>query len=271
MIVLGAVCLGAGYFPLRQAYINGPGSMAVGFMCLLAFLTGMGSCSAFSAAIKTGITSVISMAINKLISVAGVNWPSHRGTATAFPLSGFGLSAFFFTTLSGVAFPDDTAGYLLMLAIGTVALVLASLPFMRILPTTSYSTLPTDEEADRRDSNQLHRPKSITRKSQTMENSKCSAVTPLLNSWQRIHADQEVQPGPRDDDEMSSLLSSSSGPGDIAAREEMSKRQDSGSLCADITGFALFTHLTYWQLFAMMAILAGIGLMTIKYCFCEFP
>ncbi|KAI9693234.1 MAG: hypothetical protein M1822_005230 [Bathelium mastoideum] len=226
MIIFGALCLGSGYFPLRQAYINGPGSIPVGLMCVLAFLTGMGSCSAFTAAIKT----------------AGVNWPSHRGTATAFPLSGFGLSAFFFTTLSDLAFPDDTGGYLLMLAIGTTVLVLVSLPFMRILPTSPYTAVSPDDEGDRRDSNQLHRPKSAP----------------------RIYTDQEVQSGRRDDDEMSSLLSSSSGPGDIAARQDLSKKQNLSSHHADITGLALFSQFKFWQLFLMMALLAGVGLMTIN-------
>lgn len=35
------------------AYNNGPGSMGVPLICFFSFLTGMGSCSAFSAAIKT--------------------------------------------------------------------------------------------------------------------------------------------------------------------------------------------------------------------------
>jgi hypothetical protein len=37
------------------AYDNGQGSMPVVFLCLFAFLTGMGGCSAFGGAIKTGI------------------------------------------------------------------------------------------------------------------------------------------------------------------------------------------------------------------------
>src|SRR5690349_21143553 len=76
-VIIGAILLAAGYFPLRQAYESGQGSMAA--LCFHAACTGFGSCSAFAAAMKS----------------SALNWPHHRGTATAFPLAAFGLSAFF--------------------------------------------------------------------------------------------------------------------------------------------------------------------------------
>ncbi|KAL9062447.1 MAG: hypothetical protein Q9157_008916 [Trypethelium eluteriae] len=117
---------------------------------------------------------------------------------------------------------------------------------MRLLPPTPYAPIPLDEESSGRNSSQLHRTKSVNRRGPNVENN------------------PEVQVGPRDDDEMSSLLSSSSGPGDIAARGEQRKDPDHGSHHADITGLALFTQFTFWQLFSMMALLAGVGLMTIN-------
>lgn len=156
-VLLGAIALACGYFPLRTAYDNGAGSMSVGALCFFGFLTGMGSCSAFSAAIK----------------VCATNWPRHRGTATAFPLSGFGLSAFAFTTISGFAFPDDTSSYLLLLAVGTFVMVFTGMIFLRIIPpATPYEAVPTDERpgAKRNDSNPMHR----TRSSHSRHSSKGS-------------------------------------------------------------------------------------------------
>lgn len=50
-VLLGSIMLALGYFPLYQAYNSGSGSVAL--MCLYSFLTGLGGCTAFAAAIKT--------------------------------------------------------------------------------------------------------------------------------------------------------------------------------------------------------------------------
>lgn len=52
-VLIGATLLACGYFPIHTAYANGPGSMSVGIISFCSFLTGAGSCTAFSAAIKT--------------------------------------------------------------------------------------------------------------------------------------------------------------------------------------------------------------------------
>lgn len=143
-VLLGSIALGTGYFPIKRAYDGGPGSMTVGMLCFLSFLTGFGSCSAFQASIKT----------------CALNWPLHRGTATAFPLAAFGLSAFFFTALSGIAFGDDTSDYLLLLAGGTFVLTFSSLFFITVPHAEAYHALATGENhhpgRPRSDSNPLH-------------------------------------------------------------------------------------------------------------------
>lgn len=68
-VLTGMLALGSGYFLIYKglwsmkpsssspnaslAYNDGPGTMGVPLICFFSFLTGMGSCSAFSAAIKT--------------------------------------------------------------------------------------------------------------------------------------------------------------------------------------------------------------------------
>lgn len=147
-VFIGSIALACGYFSLYTAYNQGAGSYSIGLLCFFGFLTGMGSCVAFSGAIK----------------VCATNWPAHRGTATAFPLSGFGLSAFAFTMISGFAFPDNTAHYLLLLAIGTFALVFCGMFFLRMTPPSSYEPVTTSGERRpafmRSNSNHLQRTRS---------------------------------------------------------------------------------------------------------------
>jgi len=145
-VLIGAICLACGYFPLYTAFDKGPGSIPFAVLCLSSFLTGMGSCSAFAGTIKTCAT----------------NWPQHRGTATAFPLSGFGLSAFAFTMIGGFAFPNDAGDLLLLLSIGTFTIVFVGMFFLRMTPpSASYQSIPSDEPGrpgfSRKDSNQMHR------------------------------------------------------------------------------------------------------------------
>ena len=157
-VMIGAVALACGYFPLYSAYDKGPGSLPFGVLCLASLLTGMGSCSAFAGAIKTCAT----------------NWPQHRGTATAFPLSGFGLSAFAFTMIGGFAFPNDAGDLLLLLAAGTFCMVFLGMFFLRMIPPSQYQSLPSDElDRPRRDSDQLQR--SLSRHS---KHSSKSGVSP---------------------------------------------------------------------------------------------
>jgi hypothetical protein len=104
--------------------------MSVSVLSFFSFLTGFGSCSAFQASIKT----------------AALNWPLHRGTATAFPLAAFGLSAFFFTSISGILFPNSTSSYLLLLTIGTSVMVFLPVFFMRVPHVDVYHALASSEE-----------------------------------------------------------------------------------------------------------------------------
>jgi hypothetical protein len=97
-----------------------------------------------------------------LTMTATLNWPTHRGSATACPLAAFGLSAFFYTLIAGVAFPGDTSGLLMMLSLATSLLVLVSIPFLIVVDHktgTGYAALPTSERS-RRNSNVLHKTRS---------------------------------------------------------------------------------------------------------------
>ncbi|RQM07884.1 hypothetical protein DH86_00000769, partial [Scytalidium sp. 3C] len=187
-VMAGAFILGGGYYPLYRSYENGSGSVLL--MCIFSFLTGLGGCMAFAAAVKT----------------SALNWPRHRGTATAFPLAAFGLSAFFFSLFGEALFPGSTGHLLMLLSYGTFGLVFVSFFFLRVLPHTTYTSLPTGEEHSSSDSNILRRTKS----------------------------------------------------------EESKHRASRIAVEPDIRGLKMVKLPAFWQLFSMMGILAGIGLMTIN-------
>ncbi|TVY17539.1 putative membrane protein [Lachnellula arida] len=249
----GAVLLAAGYFPLHQAYDRGFESMPVPVLCMFSYFTGVGGCAAFAAAVKT----------------SALNWPHHRGTATGFPLAAFGLSAFFFSMFKQFVMPGSTGDFLLLLACGTFGLVFISFFFLRVLPHSHYSAVPSG--------NRLHKTKSEDSKHRREH---ALEPEPGMSKFVVEHLDQgdalnqhhvEVE-APDEDlnptsetDETSSLMSKSSS----------SSVRDNGVLSeeifikdhahrVDIRGFKMLSMLEFWQLFSLMGILTGIGLMTIN-------
>lgn len=260
-VLLGAVFLGAGYFPLHRAYDSASGSIPA--LCFFSYLTGMGSCLAFFAAVK----------------VSALNWPHHRGTATAFPLAAFGLSAFFFSFLGSLFFPGDPSSFLEMLAWGTVALTFGGYFFLKAYPHThgsSYQAVPGSEpgaqsgsvrgERLRRTSSGRHPP------SRGVFDDEPGTSTKFTTTTQANAEPADLgESGPaaaagsadaEDDapDETSSLMSGSSAMNN--AGDPIVDRDRSHHV--DIRGFQLLTCLEFWQLFSIMTIMAGAGLMTIK-------
>ena len=205
---------------------------------------------------------------------AALNWPQSRGTATAFPLSAFGLSALFFAALSSLAFPDNTSDLLLLLAILTFVLVFVGTLFLRIVPhATTYSPLKTEDRSGLDSSALLKRTKSGDSRYSAARISQDEPGT----QTEGISYNDETPNGPTEfnepegqkkgADETSSLLSKSSGsaPGDIPYQEPNVKIEaDHDSHHVDIRGLALLSERKFYQLWLMMGLLTGIGLMTIK-------
>ena len=253
-VILGAVLLALGYFPLHQAYDKGSGSMPL--LCLFSFFTGLGGCAAFAAAIKT----------------SALNWPHHRGTATAFPLAAFGLSAFFFSVFAQFVVPGDAGHFLMLLASGTFGLVFISFFFLRVLPHPHYSAVPTVDGLSRSNSNRLHRTKSEESKHRSqnthIEPGRSTFAVAPSDEDEDILNQQDVDTGAEapeavsaETDETSSLMSKlSSSPGDVSVENSVKDHAHR----VDIRGLKMLPLVEFWQLFALMGILTGIGLMTIK-------
>ncbi|KAK3901938.1 major facilitator superfamily domain-containing protein [Staphylotrichum tortipilum] len=280
-VIAGALCLGIGYVPFRAAYETASGSVPM--LCFFAYLTGLGGCMAFAASVKT----------------SALNWPHHRGTATAFPLAAFGLSAFFFSLFGGVFFPGNTSAFLSLLAAGTFTLIFVGFFFLKVYPHTSYHSLPTSSgPSGLSDSQQLRRTPSQEDKAARRQagtggrrlpdaepgTSPTTYTTPAATAGPsrdpisslpepddqadveaflpRALADTAAQDP--EADETSSLMSkspSSSLAGDVYVQSSVNLDR---SHRIDIRGWRLLRNVDFWQLFCIMGILAGIGLMTIN-------
>ncbi|KAK6080980.1 major facilitator superfamily transporter [Seiridium cupressi] len=276
-VIFGSILLGIGYWPLHTAYNDGHGSVPL--MCFFSYLTGLGGCMAFAAAVKT----------------SALNWPHHRGTATAFPLAAFGLSAFFFALVGSIFFPGDPGRFLELLAAGTFGLTFVGFFFLRVYPHTHTHSRyhpVTHSESSLSDSQQLHRttsqdsrksragrglpaePGMSTTDSTTPETAALetgnepgsldSQVVDVEAATPPKRAPDEVEEV-REVDETSSLMSrsssSSSLPGDLLLQNSVDLDR---SHRVDIRGWALLKNVEFWQLFSIMGILSGIGLMTIN-------
>ncbi|POR36644.1 Putative membrane protein [Tolypocladium paradoxum] len=271
-VLVGAVLLVAGYFPLHRAYDSASGSVAA--LCFFSFLSGLGSCMAFAAAVKT----------------SALNWPHHRGTATAFPLAAFGLSAFLFSSLGAILFPGDPSAFLGLLSWGTFGLTLAGFFFLRVYPHCSYHAVARSHD-DSFSSSSSRRPSSCSARPERPRPRRASsdeakmrpssrhaaggphrAPEPGTSPGAAVESTPQTPPelergGPSPAaaamDETSSLMSSCSS----AAVENVvaSSIDMDRSHRIDIRGLRLLRTQSFWLLFSIMAILAGIGLMTIKY------
>ncbi|KAH9887817.1 MFS general substrate transporter [Xylariomycetidae sp. FL2044] len=290
-VIIGSFLLGLGYYPLHQAYDAGGGSVA--WLCFVSFLSGLGGCTAFAAAVKT----------------SALNWPHHRGTATAFPLAAFGLSAFFFSLVGSLLFPGSPSKFLMLLACGTFGMTFLGFFFLRVLPpSTPYQAVPS-EDRGMTDSQELRRTasqESKTRRGSPSDpgmspnknatNTTTTAATPSTLMTQDASDQGEEasettreplspqHPGPsravdvqaatystpprgnvnEEVDEASSLLSqstTSSLPGEVLVQNSVDMDR---SHRVDIKGWNLLRNFEFWQLFTIMGILSGIGLMTIN-------
>ncbi|OHF03390.1 major facilitator superfamily transporter [Colletotrichum orchidophilum] len=271
-VIIGSVLLALGYFPFHIAYDRAAGPVPL--LCFFSYLSGLGGCLAFAASVKT----------------SALNWPHHRGTATAFPLAAFGLSAFFFSTFGSIFFPGNTSAFLALLSIGTCGLTFLGFFFLRVYPHAIYHNLPASDGLSgpqqlRRTSSEEAKPNrpGHGHRGTLVEpgtSPKLANTTTTINStadYEPVHPEYESSAPSReadeaqieavdaDDyepDETSSLVSTSSSmPGDVFVQSSVDLDR---SHRVDIRGWALLREVDFWQFFLIMGILTGIGLMTIN-------
>ncbi|GJE99445.1 MFS general substrate transporter [Phanerochaete sordida] len=126
LLALAFVTLLVGYTGIRHFFDEGLPADAKDIstltfltLVLCSFLTGIGG--------NGGLTSSINSTAK--------SFPDHlRATVVGLVISGFGLSAFLFSTIAHVIFPGNTSEFLLVLAIGTSLPMVLGFFFVRPIP-----------------------------------------------------------------------------------------------------------------------------------------
>ena len=180
-------------------------------------------------------------------------------------MAAFGLSALFWSNVSTFIFKDDTSRFLLLLALGTSILSFCSIPFLRIFPVESYSSLPHHGPGDHGHSQRMRQPSNTPGSSDEHNSTAFDHERSAHARTQSTASNYRSGPYSPDSDETSSLVSKPDGrpsfdtlDNDFLADVAMEAHHP------DIRGVAMLRHVEFWQLFLTMALLSGIGLMTIK-------
>lgn len=232
-VMTGALLVLAGYGFLARAYAGEWKDTSVGVLAVFPFLTGLGNSAALSGAMNAQAKS----------------WDgSHRGTAMALVLAGFGLSAFMYSTVSHVFFQGNVGGYLFALALGSFMSFIVGVLLVKIIPPSvglrtvdherslfgsrgrdGYRSVATaGDEAD----GEPHAPMRRARSS--------SETMSRAYAWSRDSAAPEEVIDPDD------LL------------------DDRTATDTDISGFALLRQPDFLLLFSLMSFVSGAGLLLIN-------
>ncbi|KAI0059338.1 MFS general substrate transporter [Artomyces pyxidatus] len=125
-LLVGAfVFLLSGYLGIRSLYDAGLddgerlSQLHIGLLILCSFFTGLGGNAGLASAINSTAKSFPDRA---------------RAIVVGIVMSGFGLSAFFFSSISHLLFPGNTSGFLLVLALGTALPMILGFFFVRPVP-----------------------------------------------------------------------------------------------------------------------------------------
>ncbi|EDR02388.1 uncharacterized protein LACBIDRAFT_309717 [Laccaria bicolor S238N-H82] len=250
LFVCAFLFLLGGYSGIRYIYDKGIpedatslSAFSFSLLILFGFMTGAGN--------HCGITGALN-------TIAKTFPDRMRASASGLVISGLGLSAFLFSTISHAFFAGDTSSFLLLLAIGTSLPMILGFFLVRPIP------LPPSEEEIPLD----------TRYPDDSSN------TPLLeDSGDNVSGDDEEN-GLGDDDDISLLvaelltfhLSTGQEDGDRNLTTTPSQRvrgpshtpATSPELFPNLYGRKLWTSGDFWLLFTLLSLLSGTGLMYIN-------
>lgn len=181
--------------------------------------------------------------------------------------------------MAAIFYHGQVQPFLLMLAVGTSLMVVIFGAFLRILPPEQpYRAVP-ERDDDVRHQFTYERPEETGRqRTQSASSTLLPSSSAQSHLYDAADAAQSnisgaVKPelAERIDSEISSLLSKPESLQDSPSNDGHSRRShqsgetdEDGSHYSDIRGLALFGKGEFWQQFTLMALLSGIGLMTIK-------
>ncbi|KAJ7074054.1 major facilitator superfamily domain-containing protein [Mycena amicta] len=237
-----------GYAGIRHFYDAGVpagstiSTFGLGLLIACSFMTGAGGNAAFSGAINSTAKSFPDKA---------------RATTTGIVLSGFGLSAFFFSTIAHVLFPGDTSSFLLLLSCGTALTTIIGFFFVRTIPLAAADI-------------EHHVATSTAEAEATIFHHVDDSHTPLLEDRHNIDdagSGDEYVPNARGIELSPPRSSSSLSSPRVAAHSHSRGRSRSKVEVIEgpnIYGRALWVNPDFWLLFLILSLLSGTGLMYIN-------
>ncbi|KAJ7070365.1 major facilitator superfamily domain-containing protein [Mycena belliarum] len=235
------VFLFLGYTGIRHFYDAGVppdsalSSLSMGLLIACSFMTGAGGNAGFTGAVNSTAKSFPDRA---------------RATTTGIVLSGFGLSAFFFSTLAHILFPGNTSLFLLLLACGTALTTVLGFFFVRAIPLaaeesehTAVGTVAAEAEA-------------------TIFHHINDSHTPLLDEEPPADVTEEYVSEARGIELSPARSQSAVRP--ISHSRSRSRNKHDAIEGPNIYGRALWLDPDFWLLFVNLSLLSGTGIMYIN-------
>ncbi|GAA5949666.1 hypothetical protein JCM3765_002746 [Sporobolomyces pararoseus] len=257
MLAFAATVLFFGYLGIKMLYDGGREGLydRVGIwgLALCQLMTGIGGSAALASAVKA-----TSQSFSK----------ARRGAAMATVLSCFGLSAFFYSSLSHanlVSTSDPTSGFLLLLALGCGFSMLLGAIFVRPCPpspvdhtSSSYLSVETSDPDEEAPPHQRPTSPFLRPQPSSPDASEFSLHSNIVSRTPSPFAGTDEYPiRPR-----SVARNRSSSPLLRKAEESLDGRHSAGDL--DLSGWRMLRHTDFQLLFLYLGTCSGIGLMVIN-------
>jgi len=268
LLTVGFISLLSGYTGIRGIFDMGLGEATelsrprLVLLILCSFITGIGANASMATAMNT----------------TAKNFPDHlRAMAVSFVMSGFGLSAFFFSSISHILFPGNTSDFLLVLGLGTAIPVITGVFFVRVIPlpssgeaaievgsSNSYQPLSTSPDPDEF---QHHDSGSIPSQFQSEEGEERGSREPMLKHDNVPRRHNSASHASLTELSRSNTFQSFSRPLSTLDPTQPPPSESEKIVegrGVDLYRWTLWKSVDFWILCAMHTLLAGTGLMYIN-------
>ncbi|KAF8341288.1 major facilitator superfamily domain-containing protein [Cantharellus anzutake] len=260
LFILAVILLSVGYLGIKLFYdevIGLPGAAEHTFTSGLVILAIFSYCS--GAGGNAGLTAAL--------NATAKSFPDNtRASVTGLVVSGFGLSAFVFSTLAHTVFPGDTSNFLLVLALGTSLPMVIGALIVKVVqqPGESGSYAPIAAEEDLGDENSyasVHRRRSgeITVRQRSRSSSSFDLQVPEFGTRLQFPASGAMYQHVDLDD-----ISEAHEVPDVETARNTGTPSPPNEMILDIYGKELIKTSDFWLIFFILSLLAGTGLMWIN-------
>ncbi|THH01153.1 hypothetical protein EW145_g6962 [Phellinidium pouzarii] len=273
LLACGFVFLFIGYSGIRHFYDSPDNTHAMadverlshfGFAALVgcAFLTGAGG--------NGGLTGGV--------NAAAKSFPDEmRASTTGLVLSGFGLSAFFFSAIAHILYPGDTSSFLLLLALGTSFPMIIGFFLVRPIPLPSALDVPTPAPGTAATARRVSfsdYPQDGFAHSAGVDGvfagdalvfaHRNDSRTTLLSAHRHAYSVRQDSEYVHEDHSLAHEHDAPAAAAMSARSIELRSRSRVIEVMQDLHGCDLLTSGDFWLLFTMLSLLSGTGLMYIN-------